>query len=53
MPSWFGGGCAGFLAVIVFWVLALGFLFIVAPAVVIGWIIIIGAVLAAAGGGGA
>ncbi len=52
-PSRFGGGCIGWTFAIVFWFVALAALTVVFPIVIIGWIIIIGAVLGAAGSGGA
>ena len=51
-PDRFGGGCSGWLYAIAFWIFALALLTIVFPVVIIGWVIIIGAVFAAVGGGG-
>ena len=52
-PGRFGGGCIGWTFAIIFWCVALGALTVVFPIVIIGWVIIIAAVLGAAGGGGA
>ena len=48
MPSWFGGGCLGWTLAIILWCV----LTVVFPIVIIGWVIIIGAILAGLGGGG-
>ena len=48
MPSWFGGGCLGWTLAIILWCV----LAVVFPIVIIGWVIIIGGVLGAIGGGG-
>jgi len=51
-PSRFGGGCMGWTFAIVFWCVALAAITIVFPIVIIGWVIIIGGVLAAFGASG-
>jgi hypothetical protein len=48
MPSWFGGGCLGWMIVIIMWCV----IAVVFPIVIIGWMIILGGVFAAFGGGG-
>ena len=48
MPSWFGGGCLGWILFVLFWTVVT----VVFPIVIIGWVIIIGAALAALGGSG-
>ena len=48
MPSWFGGGCLGWVLAIILWCV----LAVVFPVVIAGWCIIIGGAFAMAGFGG-
>ncbi|MEY4392145.1 MAG: hypothetical protein RLZZ544_854 [Actinomycetota bacterium] len=48
MPSWFGGGCLGWILAIILWCV----IAVVFPIVLVGWVIIIGGVLGMMGGGG-
>ncbi|NBU37016.1 MAG: hypothetical protein EBS32_02060 [Actinobacteria bacterium] len=41
MPSWFGGGCLGWILAIILWCV----IAVVFPIVIVGWVIIIGGVL--------